>query len=522
MSIFGETRKNCLTCRSLPRRRCCRGRSPLPSAATRLATLLALSLATATSGQVLADETLRPPHVQVLLQLPAASGTNADVRSPPQDPTRAETPGTRPPLDPEAGFVLDGDTRSEGDLRYLHVYTPSIAPMKRVHVWTQLMDEGNSYRLITPPTPYVPQPVDAMPPAGWVRFSGSMRADLLAERWTTLPSVAPDMVFVRFQTDPEVPLVVGRDAADRYAVRVTRSGSYALTWEVAVPGAYFGERPAPGGLRHPRPEAPQIAPTLGRRVRRWLPPALLPSGDEAGVVALQEWFLAFVAGPVPANLRTGHLLEDVLRTRRGVCRHRAAAFVAVLHAHGVPARMVMNEAHAFAEVWLDDIGWRRMDLGGDAASLTVEAPHDRVPGLELPDLSHLAREVTSQTLSAPNPDPTATSSGAPLIPPGSDVAHSAPDTLGGRALDFAWRNAPEPMVVGHPWAFDVALSTAPATPWVQIWLIPGVDLLSEATQLLLGTWAAGPDGTLRGEATLPAAVPPGRWHLRLVPAAAPR
>jgi transglutaminase-like putative cysteine protease len=42
-------------------------------------------------------------------------------------------------------------------------------------------------------------------------------------------------------------------------------------------------------------------------------------------------------------------LLDLARGKRGVCRHRAYAFVIVAQALGIPARFVQNEAHAWVE-----------------------------------------------------------------------------------------------------------------------------------------------------------------------------
>jgi hypothetical protein len=73
-------------------------------------------------------------------------------------------------------------------------------------------------------------------------------------------------------------------------------------------------------------------------------------------------------------------VDDFLfRTRRGFCGHFASAFVMLMRAGGVPARVVTgylggewnpiggyllvreSDAHAWAEVWLRDGGWTRVD-----------------------------------------------------------------------------------------------------------------------------------------------------------------
>src|SRR5262249_50796144 len=68
---------------------------------------------------------------------------------------------------------------------------------------------------------------------------------------------------------------------------------------------------------------------------------------------------------------TGDVYLDLAYSKRGVCRHRAFAFVLTANAAGIPARYVTNEAHAFVEVRVPDRGWIRIDLGGAASELEV-------------------------------------------------------------------------------------------------------------------------------------------------------
>jgi transglutaminase-like putative cysteine protease len=77
-------------------------------------------------------------------------------------------------------------------------------------------------------------------------------------------------------------------------------------------------------------------------------------------------------------------------TRRGFCEHYAAAFVFLMRAAGVPARVVtgyqggvlnpfgrylivrQRDAHAWAEVWFDGQGWRRVDPTAAVAPERIE------------------------------------------------------------------------------------------------------------------------------------------------------
>jgi transglutaminase-like putative cysteine protease len=106
-------------------------------------------------------------------------------------------------------------------------------------------------------------------------------------------------------------------------------------------------------------------------------------------------------------------MDDFLfRTRRGFCEHYASAFVTLMRAAGVPARVVTGyqggehnpvgdylivrqlNAHAWAEVWLPERGWQRVDA-------TAAVPPQRV---ELSAQSLLGRPALAQRLGVPPPD----------------------------------------------------------------------------------------------------------------------
>lgn len=87
-----------------------------------------------------------------------------------------------------------------------------------------------------------------------------------------------------------------------------------------------------------------------------------------------------------------HPVDDFLfNTRSGFCEHYASAFVFLMRAAGIPARIVtgyqggelnpvgdyvivrQSEAHAWAEVWFPDEGWVRVDPTAAVSPLRVES-----------------------------------------------------------------------------------------------------------------------------------------------------
>lgn len=93
---------------------------------------------------------------------------------------------------------------------------------------------------------------------------------------------------------------------------------------------------------------------------------------------------------VPPELGRYPVDEFLFVTRRGFCEHYASAFVFLMRAAGVPARVVtgyqggemnplgdylivrQSEAHAWAEVWLEGRGWQRVDPTAAVSPARIE------------------------------------------------------------------------------------------------------------------------------------------------------
>jgi len=119
--------------------------------------------------------------------------------------------------------------------------------------------------------------------------------------------------------------------------------------------------------------------------------------DDAAVVQLAlEHFNTqpFVYTLQPPLLGSDPVDEFLFTTRRGFCEHYAAAFVVLMRSAGIPARVVtgyqggeynplgdywlirQSDAHAWAEVWLPDSGWQRVDPTAAVAPERIENPLD--------------------------------------------------------------------------------------------------------------------------------------------------
>jgi transglutaminase-like putative cysteine protease len=96
----------------------------------------------------------------------------------------------------------------------------------------------------------------------------------------------------------------------------------------------------------------------------------------------------------PPTLGANAIDDFLFDTRRGFCEHYAAAYVVLMRAAGVPARVVagyqggefnpvdgfltvrQSDAHAWAEIWLEGRGWRRIDPTVAVAPSRIEGRLD--------------------------------------------------------------------------------------------------------------------------------------------------
>jgi protein-glutamine gamma-glutamyltransferase len=118
--------------------------------------------------------------------------------------------------------------------------------------------------------------------------------------------------------------------------------------------------------------------------------------------------------------RLGHdpVDEFLFVTRRGFCEHYATSFVTLMRAAGIPSRVVagyqggvynptgnyiivrQSDAHAWAEVWLENSGWTRVDPTAAVAPARIEYGIDgmqRLAAQALP-LTELTNDAVRRVL----------------------------------------------------------------------------------------------------------------------------
>ncbi len=142
----------------------------------------------------------------------------------------------------------------------------------------------------------------------------------------------------------------------------------------------------------------RVSQRMRRLADRWRQEAVDPAEvvDKALAMFRDEPFVYTLAPPPLGDDPADAFLFE---TRRGFCEHFSSSFVLLMRLAGVPARVVtgyqggelnprgeyflvrQSDAHAWAEVWLAETGWLRVDPTAHVAPERVESPID--PGRSL-------------------------------------------------------------------------------------------------------------------------------------------
>jgi hypothetical protein len=153
------------------------------------------------------------------------------------------------------------------------------------------------------------------------------------------------------------------------------------------------------------------------------------------VTKLVSYFRGFTESEDPPT-QSRDIYLDLALSRKGVCRHRAFAFMVTALSLGLPTRMITNEAHAWVELH-DGRLWRRVDLGGAGTTLhdplSNNVPYDPPPdpfawpqgATRGDDLAERARRARSGAPQTPPGAPASSPTLSPLSPVGPSSATPA-------------------------------------------------------------------------------------------------
>jgi transglutaminase-like putative cysteine protease len=243
-------------------------------------------------------------------------------------------------------FVPDTDTRRPGLLPYDEPFTPSTAPFKRVAAFDAV---DSSYRLYVSRPERQPLGTHGTMTAEDEAFFADIVVHPTAGRPFRIPSVGPGARVLAAHLgagagDRDVDFKLWHDGADNWFIEANEGGR--LVMEVSIPRAVFGGEPGEsispteeGLSSSPYASLPKLPSRLAAEARRVVAAiGVDPSGSHQTVRRLVEYFRSFAEsdeGPTG----NGSIYLDLALSKKGVCRHRAYAFMITALSLGIPARM---------------------------------------------------------------------------------------------------------------------------------------------------------------------------------------
>lgn len=401
-----------------------------------------------------------------------------------------------------ARYELDGITTAPESVAYDDPFRPSTAPYKRLHVFDTL--EAGFELGVRDPTLH-PVQLGGQASDDEDVFFAELDVQTVQDVPVRIVSVASGAHVLALHTNPPSQVSIVHDSAENWFVLADQTARLRLVLQVAAPRRAFGAPFQVGNWNLLRDRAPPLPPDAKAPITEVLHRIGVDPTD-APTRALQKlvsYFRNFQESDVvPRAQNAQELYRELSLAQRGICRHRSFAFVVTALGLGLPARLVVNEAHAWVEVD-DGVDFLRIDLGGAATRWLGEPISPDVPLHEThrdpfpwPPGQRSGSRLRNRAR-APIQDsfPSASSSTHALHTPlaGSDDAPNAP-TIELSVPKFDWVRGELLRVEGR-----VGIGQAPCS-------FGRVDLAWRrrgATDHELGSVATDRDGRFRGQVNLP-------------------
>jgi hypothetical protein len=265
-------------------------------------------------------------------------------------------------------FKPDRDTERPDLSAYDEPFTPSTAPFKRLQAFDSV-DSDYTVRVYDARLVRVQVGGALGHEPEETEFFADLVVDLAPDRNVLIPSVGPGARIVRAHLGSgatDIPYRIVRDGADNWFLQPTllRAPVRArLVMQLAIAKAAFGGPLADAAWS----DLPLVPPFPARVVREAAHVRQVIGVSRAmrprdAVARLVQYFRGFADADDPPTGRASIYL-DLALSKKGVCRHRAFAFLVTAQSLGIPTRLVENEVHAWVEVH-DGARWTRIDLGG--------------------------------------------------------------------------------------------------------------------------------------------------------------
>jgi len=371
--------------------------------------------------------------------MPAAIDTRSGVVAAPSEPrtnsaaSQVAYGGSATPDSIDASYRIDRDTSRPDAVRYDDPFIPAVTPFKRLYAYDGL-DEG--FELVVHDKQLRTLTIGGEARPDDDQFYGDLFVDIVPGVPVRIPSVGPGTRVLVARAEPALRFELQRDGADNWFIVGDARKRVRLVLELAIARRAFGSDFGEVSWSELAPRVPALPPAARSAASEVLNAVGISQAQRPAeaVRALVNYFRTFTpSDDSPRASSGGALYSELALSKKGVCRHRAYAFVVTALSLGVPARLVRNEAHAWVEV-SDGVSWHRIDLGGAASRLDYEqhsSEHQHQPPADpyqWPPGSEAGESLTAQAASpggARSGLPGAAASGTP---PSAQVPRSVVPT----------------------------------------------------------------------------------------------
>jgi hypothetical protein len=417
-------------------------------------------------------------------------------------------------------FHIDADTSRPKSVSYEDPFTPALAPYKREFAYDVVddrLDLGVRDASLTPiPVGGTPHPEDD-------QFYADLDVELVEGVPVRVPTVGPSARVLAVRTSPQVAVTLHRDSAENWFIKGEQAGKVRLVMHLAIDRAVFGSSFDDVDwvrLWRIAPSLPPRAKAEGVRVARQIG-VVDGTGPSEALRILVRHFRGFAPSTDRPRSTGIDLYRELVTSQKGVCRHRAYAFVVTALALGIPSRFVRNEAHAWVEVH-DGTRWHRIDLGGAADEIDINdmgrVPHvpPRDP-FEWPDSADSGQAMADRSRAAPGvsrPAPlsssrSSTAAARPSAEPPAEPHDGRPSsTVTLKAVGGDVRRGARLQITGK---IEGASGTC-AQARVDLFLEKTSGAAVEKTPL--GTLVTNDEGRYEGRVVVPYGVVPGDYDVR--------
>jgi hypothetical protein len=365
-------------------------------------------------------------NLPAALETPSGIATAPDPGRPP-DAENVYAGGTTDD-GPDSTYEPDRDTRQPNIESYDDPFSPTTAPFKRLRAYDSV-DAAYVLRVADKGTHLIS--IGGQAEASDESFYGDFSVDLLPDELVRIPTVGPGARVIKLHLTPSTSASLLRDGADNWFIRGTERKRVRVVMQLAIPRATFGSDFRDVGFDELGRHVPRFAPHAEQAAKVFEAIGVSKSMRPRDAVAkMVDYFRAFQPSTEPPRT-SADIYLDLALSKKGVCRHRAFAFLVTALELGIPTRMVVNEAHAWVEVF-DSVLWHRIDLGGAALNLEHQPDVTR-PQHQPPDDPYAWPDGSQQTSGQGLADrqrqdagPSSGSSGSTGADPGGSSATPSP------------------------------------------------------------------------------------------------